>query len=636
MLARVRRLCTLLVALVPLAAWGAEPGTGADESGRAFIVRDVTGERLELAAQLVYDHRPNATASGAPRLQPVRWKSDATATLTTADGAFDGVLKLERTDVGTVALVFDGSWRRPTWVHVLALDVVLPADAVTVFGRDLEPMAAPPLAVLERFDPKWLAIKRGDGGYTLMVDDDVDAVTVKTGGGRVSLRIELETDRGAAVRARRGLHATSGARPTRTCRGRRGCAPSTSTCTRALQWIPDAAPMVAKAKFPDGRRAAFVDHRPRRPDDGAHAGGAGVRAQRQADVDVGPLAHQLRITKSLFAHGTDRPQLESPEVVKLADQLYEAGSEIVPHSATPKRDERPVTMAALDTFARWQARTWIDHQPETNCEAFGDQGFRSSGKFAIADLLAAHGYDYVWAEVDLEPGPLNLLRADRLGQRAPTLWPIGRLDLGGPSGLWMFRSQWAFLEAKHFYNMYSAAALDRLERERGLHIAHTYLETYHPPHTKFGMKNLIVPVDAHEKAGGAGPVKLAPEFERLLASLQARQERGTLWMPTLAALGDRLRAVAEMRADGRRRSPRAGADAGAGGRRDVRRRAARRAGARQRRAAARRAHGTRRNHVLGRSAGRRQRHHRRVAWLVSSTVRLPEFAGHCAVRAAVA
>ena len=464
--------------------------------------------------------------------------------------------------VGTITLTIDGVWRRPTWVHLAALDVELPADAVTLFGRDLAPIAAPPLAVLERFDPKWIAVRRGDGGYTLVVDDDVDGVVGAT-----------------AARARQRC-VSSSKRPRR---GRSCTTPPAATQWRApnqhlpvparlrtvdepvharLQWIPDAAPVVAKAQV--SRRAArgAGDHRSRRSVDGAHAGGAGLRTQRPAVGDDGPPGaspahHQVAVR----ARHRSAAARETREVVALADSCYVAGSEIVPHSATPKRDERPVTMAALDTFARWHARTWIDHQPETNCEAFGDQGFRSSGKFAIADLLAAHGYDYVWAEVDLEPGPLNLLRADRLGQRAPTVWPIGRLDLGGPSGLWMFRSQWAFLEAKHFYNMYSAAALDRLERERGLHIAHTYLETYHPPHTKFGMKNLIVPVDPHEKPGGSGPVKLAPEFERLLASLQARQERGTLWMPTLAALGDRLRAMADVKLTVGRRSPRAGADA---------------------------------------------------------------------------
>ncbi|HEY1586150.1 MAG TPA: hypothetical protein VGH63_10725 [Polyangia bacterium] len=541
----MRSLCTLLVALASPVAWGAEPGLGA-EAGHAFIVRDPSGERLEVAAQLVFDHRPSATAPGAPRLVPVRWKSDATATLTTPDGAFDAVLRLERTEVGTVALSFDGAWRHPTWVHVIAIDVVLPADGVTLFGRDLSAVTAPPLAVLERFDPKWLSVRHGDGGYTLVVDDDVDDVVVKTGSGRVSLRIELET-----TEARPFVHDAACRGQWREPNAHVGVPARLRTVDEhvhaRLQWIPDAAPMLAKAKYPDGRRAALVitDHADQTS---ARTLAALVYGRsNQSSATSGLLAHRLRITKSLFAHGSDRPQLESPEVVKLADQLYVAGSEIVPHSATPKRDERPVTMAALDTFARWHARTWIDHQPETNCEAFGDEGYRSSGKFAIADLLAAHGYDYVWAEVDLEAGPLNLLRADRLGQHAPTIWPIGRLDAGGPSGLWMFRSQWAFLEAKHFYNMYSAAAPDRLEKERGLHIAHTYLETYHPPHTKFGLKNLLVPVDPHDKPGGPGAVMLAPEFERLLSSLAARQERGTLWIPTLAGLGDRLRAVADMR-----------------------------------------------------------------------------------------
>lgn len=541
----MRSLCTLLVALAPLVAWGAEPEPGAD-AGRAYIVREQTGERLEVSAQLVFDHRASATAAGGPRLEPVRWKSDATATLTTPDGAFDAVLRLERTDVGTVQLVFDGQWRRPTWVHVMALDVVLPADAVTLFGRDLEPVAAPPLAVLERFDPKELAVRRGDKGYTLMVDDDVDDVVVKAGGGRVSLRIELET-----TEARPFVHDAACRTEWRMPNAHVPVPARLRTVEEhvhaRLQWIPDMAPLVAKAKFPDGRRAALTitDHADQ---SSARTLAALVYGRSdKASATGGILGHHLRITKSLFAHGSDRPQLEDPAVVRLADQLYVAGSEIVPHSATPRRDERPVTVAALDTFARWHARTWIDHQPETNCEAFGDEGYRTNGKFAIADLLASHGYQYVWAEVDLEPGPLNLLRADRLGQHAPTLWPIGRLDVGGPSGLWMYRSQWAFLDARHFYNMYSAAALDRLERERGLTIAHTYLETYHPAHTKFGLKNLIVPIDPRDKPGGSGPVKLAPDFERLLGSLQARQDRGTLWMPTLAALGDRLRAVGDIK-----------------------------------------------------------------------------------------
>ncbi|MDB4966199.1 MAG: hypothetical protein JWN44_1888 [Myxococcales bacterium] len=537
-------MCTLLVALWPLAARaGVEPEL-AVASGRAFVVRGA--DRLEVAAQLAFDHRANATAAGVPRSQPIRWKADGTAAMTTPDGALDLVLRLERTDVGTVSIVVDGSWRRPTWVHLAAIDLTLPADAVTLIGRDLVPLAAPAMAVLERFDPKWLSVRRAAGGYGLLVDDGIDAVVVRAGGGHVNVRVELES-----TEARPFVHDAN-------CRDQ-WRAPNAHVQVPArlrtvdervharIQLVPEAAPVVVKAKFPDGRRAAVVitDH----ADQSTARTLAALAHGRsdQASLSGGLLGHHVTITKSLFAHGTDRPQLEDPIVVKLADELHAAGSEIVPHSATPKRDERPVTMAALDTFARWQARTWIDHQPETNCEAFGDQGFRSTGRFAIADLLAAHGYEYVWAEVDLEPGPLNLLRADHLAQRAPTLWPIGRLDAGGPAGLWMFRSQWAFLAATSFYGMYGTPALDRLERERGIHIAHTYLETYHPSRTRFGLKNLVVPVDPHNHAGGSGAVMLAPGFERLLASLEARQERGSMWIPTLAALGDRLRAMNEVK-----------------------------------------------------------------------------------------
>jgi hypothetical protein len=530
----VRSLVTLLVALLPLAARGGPEPTAAVNDGRAYLVLD--SERLEVAATLAFDHRTAPNAGGSPRAIKIHWKPDGTASVATPDGALEIALKLERSDVGTMELVVDGSWRRPTWVHLAAIDLLLPADVVSLIGRDLVPTAAPPVAVLERFDPKWITIHRAGSSWALLVDDDVDAVVVRPGSGHVTVRLELES-----TEARPFVHDAN-------CRDQwRAPNPHVPVPARLrtvdervharVQWLSDAPPMLAKSKFPDGRQAALAitDHADQ------------SSARTLAALTKALLHHKLVLTKALFAHGADRPQLEDPKVVKLADELHGAGSEIVPHSATPKRDDRPVTVAALDTFARWKARTWIDHQPETNCEAFGDQGFRSTGRFAIADLLAAHGYEYVWAEVDLEPGPLNLLRPEHLGARAPTVWPIGRLDMGGPAQLWMFRSQWSFLEAKHFYNMYAAAALDRLERERGIHVAHTYLETYHPPHTKFGMKNLLVPVDAKEKPGGPGAVKMAPEFERLLASLQARQERGTLWVATLAALADRLRAVAAVK-----------------------------------------------------------------------------------------
>jgi len=476
---------------------------------------------------------------GALQRTALQWTREAgrtTAQATSSDGAVRVTLTLEAPDgVAGEQLTVEAAWLKQTWVHELALELELDGERVTVVGRDLRPQ---PLrsGYLERFDPKWITLFRGgQAAETITVDDTVDAVQVHAAGKTVALRLDLDS-----ADARPFLHdarCTSNWRAPNAHLGSplRLRVPDEKLTVRVHRY-PGAALALAKAHFPDGRRAALsiTDH-------------ADQTTARTLEALVhGFLSHHLAITKALFSHGTDRPQLEDPKVVKLADELAAAGSEVVPHSATPKADPRLVTQAALDRFERWHTRTWIDHQPETNCEAFGDQGYHVGGKFGIADLLAAHQYQYVWAEDDAPPDDLNLLHPRHLEHRAPTVWPIGRLDLGGPDGLWMFRTVWSFLEASRFYRLYGADRLDELERQRGIHVAHTYLETYHPKRTKFGLKNLIVPADPKGVPGGPGEVKLDPRFDALLAALDERQARGTLWVPTLGALADRLRAVADL------------------------------------------------------------------------------------------
>ena len=127
-----------------------------------------------------------------------------------------------------------------------------------------------------------------------------------------------------------------------------------------------------------------------------------------------------------------------------------------------------------------------------------------------------------------------------LDKRAPTVWPLGRLEPLGPGSLWMFRSTWAFLPVRSFYERYSESALDQLEHDRGLHIAHTYLETLHPRGTFFGARNL-------ERRDGSGQPALEPRFDALLASLDRRQVRGTMWLTPLGPLANRLRALRGVR-----------------------------------------------------------------------------------------
>ncbi len=490
---------------------------------------------------LAEDLKPQKPATlPAPVRVPLRLVADQEARVargTSPDGAFTVAVREERLAgaLGTFITV-EGAWHKPAWVRTAMVELPFDGDRATVIGRDLKP-AVVPVAILERFDPKWIVVERaGKPLTTVSIEDGLDGVEVRFGGGTVTVRLELDV-----AEARPFVHdarcTTNWHDPNQHLPAPLRQRLADEKVTARAQVMAGGGLALVKARFPDGRRAAltFSDH-------------ADQSTARTLDVLAsGFLRHKLVLTKALFAHGTDRPQLEDPKVQALADALFAGGSEVIPHSATPKRDERPVTAAALDRFERWKARTWIDHQPETNCEAFGDQGFRVGGRFGIADLLVAHHYDYVWAEVDAKPDEFNLLLPRQLGRRAPTVWPVGRLEAGAPDSLWMFRSVWAFLEAKRFYGMYAPARLDKLEAERGLHVSHTYLETYHPRRTIFGLKNLIIPADKKGLPGGPGPVKLDPRFELLLGELEARQERGSLWVPTVAALGDRLRAVSELR-----------------------------------------------------------------------------------------
>ncbi len=236
-------------------------------------------------------------------------------------------------------------------------------------------------------------------------------------------------------------------------------------------------------------------------------------------------------------NGGGRPQLDDPQVVALADRLFAAGWEVIPHSATPIRDSRDLTAQALAYFRRFSAKSWIDHQPYTNCEALVNQGYLP-GRYGITDLLDQHGYQYAWAGLDMPPGDLNLLLPRRMDRYVPVIWPVGRMASGTPTGLWLFRSMLAFIETPRFFEMYGTDPLDRLERERGLHIAHTYLEDFHPQKSWFGRRNLLV--------AGKRPreVVLDPRLDALFSSLAARVARGSMWVPTMSHLGDHLRAMA--------------------------------------------------------------------------------------------
>lgn len=257
----------------------------------------------------------------------------------------------------------------------------------------------------------------------------------------------------------------------------------------------------------------------------------------------GFVGNGLHLTKTLFARRSPNPQMEDPRVRALARAASARGIELGPHSATPYIDSRSSTEAALKLF-KPLGRTWIDHQPDTNCEAFSSRGWSPKSPCFISDLLVKHGFVYVWTGDDMKlPVGINMLLPRRPSDRASFFFPFPSLASDITSRekrLWLFRSVWFYQGPRVFGSRLSPSALASLIRERGIFIAHTYLDAHHPRGHKRHRLALI-----HRTSGNF--FRIHPLVEAVLAHMGRLQRKGLLWVPSVMELGDHLRGVDAVR-----------------------------------------------------------------------------------------
>jgi hypothetical protein len=316
----------------------------------------------------------------------------------------------------------------------------------------------------------------------------------------------------------------------------------------------DGAPFrpVVVERWPAGARAAVVltDHADRTDPDALRAvlwGSSDPRAE--GGVGAGLLGRGLKITRTFFVHARSGA-LDDPEIRLLADDLVADGSEVALHSVTPERDDRDAVREGLAAVATWRPRTWIDHQPYTNCEAVSSRGAGTAAPFGVRDVLADAGVSWIWAagDVDGRAGTrvVNLLGGDPAAPR-PALFP-----LPADPRLWVFRSSMFHATPAELAAALSDDALARLERERGLFVAHTYLgpsaRTTRSPE-QLARVAVVEAASATPAAGpGAGrrPLAIHPALDAALARVAARVRAGRLATLSWAEAGDRLRALAEV------------------------------------------------------------------------------------------
>ncbi len=305
----------------------------------------------------------------------------------------------------------------------------------------------------------------------------------------------------------------------------------------SLRWLPGQSSVPLVMRYPNGFRAAVVitDHA-----DQANVTRLGALMYGKSTYKA-PLAgrggsrgfanHGLTMTKAVFSLPSEgyAAQLEDPRFVELLDALAADGIEVASHSASGDPDSAEKTIEGLSLLAKFQPTTWIDHQPTTNCEAL-----TNSGRAETLKALTNSKFRYAWSGNDDHKSDLNLFDPKSTKISAA---PLYQHPLTGE--LWLFPSRWMALERSQFFERLSSKSLDQLETQRGLLVAHTYLDIFiEKSGTRLDHWSLIEKIpDGY---------KLSDEADEVFARLEKRQKKGTLWVTTLRGLAEHMLAVNEV------------------------------------------------------------------------------------------
>ncbi len=439
---------------------------------------------------------------------------------------------------------------------------VVAADAV-VLDRAYRFVAPPARA--DRWTPQVARL----GRVTLLGDAPGWRVAPTREDGQQGFVVRVELD-AAAARPFAPLSTCVAGQPTvqdmwsRVPRVERSAAPwpAATTTTVQVRLLVDAPPLPLLLRWPRGQQAAlvFADHADQasaarlaalawgqataadllaaRPPKPSSSSPSSSTSKTAASTGRGLVGRGLTLTKSVFAlpHWYYPAQLDDPRFVAVLDALADDGVDVGVHSVSGGADTPAVTATTLQgAFARYRPSTWIDHQPITNCEALSSRGAQP-GPWRIVDVLQQAGVRYAWSGQDVRLPHLNLFEPARRDGVAPVLYQ--HPDTGS---LWLFPSVWMALPRDRFVARYDDAALDRLQAERGLHVAHTYLDIHVDSGTPLDAWTLLDRVP--------GGYRLSDEADAVFARLQQRQDRGALWVTTLAQAADHLRAVFGVRLD---------------------------------------------------------------------------------------
>lgn len=295
------------------------------------------------------------------------------------------------------------------------------------------------------------------------------------------------------------------------------------------------------ARYPDRYRSALVlvDHADRSSAGHLEAlafGETGALARGRVGPEYPGLVNRgLGYTKTVFLKPATlyAEQVGSRRYERVLAALEQRGVEIGVHSPSGERDGPRRTRVLLEEFRRdYSGRTWVDHQPKTNCEALAAQGLDPQSRWYVLQRLTDLGFDLLWAGHHLmnrKRDGINLFAPRQRAQRRPILFGHSRLSTSEQQ---LFSSMWFFAERREFISLLSRKNLNALSREHGIAIAHVYLETADVG--RFADRALL-------QRRSKGSYRVFPAVDRVFRRLARLQSDKKVWVAGLEEVADHLR-----------------------------------------------------------------------------------------------
>lgn len=455
-----------------------------------------------------------------------------------------------------VAVRLDIMYRTDLLVHMELLRFrVLAAEGASMVDRSyrLVPVPLERRMLADPLSPHVVRTGRVGGQVTLMGGPGVQSMIARmTHDGELQVDLELDHQDNHPFAVFRDCNVTPSSSPP-TLHLDEAWRRAGETRSGQADWVVGPMVPLTIGRLPRGYQAAvvFADHADMSDADKLEAFAFG-RSGALAAGEIGPdypgfVNRGLSYTKTVFIEHSPNgrsggPQFDHDAYRRVLDRMAAAGVELGVHSPSPRRDKPHQALGMLRSFRQTYAgRVWIDHQPDTNCEAIANQGWSHLSPWFMLDNLASTGFDTVafMDDMPLAKGSINLLDPTQPGARCPLVYRHSRLRTTHGADFRVFTSTWLYISRQRWARWFSPEALDRLEQERGVLIGHVYFDAYRP--TGFRqVRDLIVP----QPGGG---YRLRPVADEVFQRLAGRQHGGTVWVTGVSSLADHMLPAMETR-----------------------------------------------------------------------------------------